>query len=77
MSCLYILGIKPLLVASLANIFSQSICCLVPCISNVKERKFLGELPGKEESKCTRSPGLSLTCREVGLNQVELGAPWN
>ena len=28
MNCLYILGIKPLLVASFANIFSQSVGCL-------------------------------------------------
>ena len=28
MNCLYLLEIKPLLVASFANIFSHSVCCL-------------------------------------------------
>ena len=28
MSCLYVLGTEPLSLASFANIFSQSVCCL-------------------------------------------------
>lgn len=43
-------------------------------------QKELGELKGpsthstgKEAAKCTRSPGLSVSCREVDVHQEELG----
>ena len=42
MSCLYILDIKPLLVASLANIFSHSVGCLfVLCMVSFAVQKLI------------------------------------